>query len=262
MKVGIFQNGGGLTRDARLERLEQAIAGAGLDLAVCPELFMSGYDIGDALPRLAEPADGAFAQAVSGMARRHDTAIAYGFPERDGDALHNSAACFDASGALAALHRKTLLPPGFESDYFTPGEAAPPVFAISGLRCALMICYEAEFPETVRAAAQAGAQLVLAPTALVEQWDIVAHAMMPSRAFENGVWLAYANHAGAENASRYLGASCILTPGGREAARAGAVETLIVADIDADAVRAARARLPYLRDVSRLRAILKSDGHG
>lgn len=249
MRLGIFQAAcAGLTPDQRAQRLGEVVSGQALDLVVCPELFMSGYNVGDDLNRLAEPARGPFFDQIAKLAQQTGTAIVYGYPEQDGEALYNSAACVDRDGALAANHRKRANSPGsFEEDYFTPGSTAT-VFSCGPVQVAVLICYEVEFPESVRAAAQAGAELVIVPTALVEQWDIVASRIVPARAFENGVWLAYANHGGRENASTYLGGSRIVAPDGREAVVAGSGEQLIVADIDMERVRAAQTRLPYLRD--------------
>lgn len=112
----------------------------------------------------------------------------------------------------------------------------------------ILICYEVEFPEAVRIAAARGAEFVVVPTALVDQWGVVAERVVPARAFENGVWLAYANHAGHENGLDYLGGSKIVAPDGRIEADAGPQEELIVATIDPQRVKAAQQRLPYLRD--------------
>lgn len=255
MRTGIFQDeSAGLAPAERLERLRAIIDGVGLDLVVCPELFMSGYDVGDDLHKLAEPCGGPFAGCIAQLAQRSGTAIVYGYPERDGDKVFNAAACMASSGDVIANHRKTLLPPGFEPDYFRAGDS-PTLFDLDGIRCAILICYEAEYPEGVRAAAEAGAQVVIVPTALVDNWDSVAFQMMPTRAFENGIWLVYANHAGTENNSSYLGASCIIAPDGKDAARAGGGEELICADLDMNAVTAMQARLPYLKDVKRLRTM-------
>nr|BBJ55183.1 hypothetical protein SAVMC3_78120 [Streptomyces avermitilis] len=55
-------------------------AAAGAGLVVAPEMFLTGYAIGDDVPRLAEPADGDSADAVAETASRHGVAIAYGYP--------------------------------------------------------------------------------------------------------------------------------------------------------------------------------------
>ena len=256
LKAGIFQsNGEGLKPVERLANLEETIAGQQLDLVVCPELFMSGYNVGSRLHELAEPADGPFAQRFSDLARQTGTAICYGYPERDGKIVYNSALVVSGTGAVIANHRKLAIPPGFEQNFFAAGNQLTSL-EIGGMKCALVICYDVEFPETVRAACMSGAQIVIAPTALGAQWDQVAHRVVPARAFENGCYALYANHAGSEGDITYAGASCIVGPDGRDVARADDQPQLISAPLEAARVAAARARLPYLTDLVALRAKL------
>src|SRR5438270_14014827 len=70
---------------ANLERLARAAGEArsrGADLLVCPEMFLTGYNIGGgAVARLAEPRDGPAAGAVAEIARATGVAIVYGYPE-------------------------------------------------------------------------------------------------------------------------------------------------------------------------------------
>ena len=259
MEVAVYQCAlGGSDMDTRLQRLDQALRdpkAAKAELVVCPELFMSGYNVGDALKRLAELAGGPFAQAVAKLARRHGKAILYGYPELEGEGIYNSAACYGRDGALLANHRKLVLPPGFESNYFQRGDRVT-FFTLGGFKFALLVCYDAEFPEAVRIVVQQGAQVVLAPTALKKIWESVATRMMPTRAFENGVYFIYANHAGREGEVEYLGGSCIVGPDGEDAARAGVGEEVISAALDAEAVKKAQARLPYLSDLAQLAPIV------
>ena len=258
MQLGVFQSaGGGLSLEERLASLREAVetfqsrSRNQLDLVVCPELFASGYNVGDALLERADTADGATTQRFAQLARELGTAIVYGYPERVGDQIYNAAAFVSASGDLLANHHKQLNSPGsFEEDYFTPGDHRTEL-EYGGLKIAILICYEVEFPEAVRRAALAGAELVLVPTALVDQWGVVADRVVPARAFENGVWLAYANHAGHENGFDYLGGSKIVAPDGRIEADAGAEPGLITANVDRERVAAAQTRLPYLRDYKR-----------
>ena len=257
MRVAVFQCvGGGLSTDQRLQRLNDVIPDRQFDLVVCPELFMSGYDVGDALIELAEPSDGGFATAIKALARSKSTAIVYGYPERSECGIYNSALCIDHNGELLANYRKLLLPPGFEPQYFKPGQGLV-LFDLKGIRCALLVCYDVEYPESVRAATEAGAKLIIVPTALGLNWGIVSEKLLPTRAFENGVWIIYANHAGKENSSTYFGGSCIIRPNGQDAARAGSKETLISAVLDMETLANARERLPYLKEVSGLRRKLK-----
>jgi len=253
MKLGVYQpDGAGRAPEERLDALGRQLAGQHLDLVLCPELFLGGYNAQGAHERLAETPDGPFAQGVAALAREHGTAIAYGYPERGEDVIYNAAQIIGPDGASIANHRKRLPSPNsFEETTFANGDSF--TFAeYCGLRIAIVICYEVEFPESVRKAALGGAHLVLVPTGLVEQWRIVAERLVPTRAFENGVWLAYANHAGREGEMTYLGGSRIVAPNGSEAALAATTETLIAAPIDRTSVAAAQARLPYLRDCALL----------
>jgi len=254
MRLGVYQcNAAGRTPEARLAVLDRLLTGSRLDLLVCPELFMSGYDAGAAHARLAEtPGTGPFAASIKALSQRHGTAIAYGYPERGDDMLYNAAALVDARGELLANHRKRLPSPGsFEATVFANGSVVT-FTVLGGWRLAMLICYEVEFPENLRQAAQGGADLVIVPTALGAEWGVVAEQVVPTRAFENGLWLAYAGHAGTENGTRYYGGSRIVDPRGGVVAEAGQAETVIKAELSHDAVASARSRLPFLRDCARL----------
>lgn len=243
------------TPQERLDWLKDALAEATAerpDLLVLPELFATGYHIGDQIAQRAEAADGPTARIIAALAKSHGIAVHYGFAERDGGHIYNTAQCFGPDGGLLGRHRKLAIPPGFETDHFTRG-AGCSLFTYRGLRIATLICYDAEFPETARHVASLGAQLILVPTALGAQWEWVSQTMIPTRAYENGVFLAYANSAGVENGMRFLGQSFIAAPDGRELARAGANSGLIYGDIDPERVVAAQERLPYLSDVKTLR---------
>lgn len=248
MRLGVFQAAcGGLDFNDRMARLDHALEGRELDLVVCPELFVTGYHIEANHRDLGEPAEGRYFQAVADLARSRQCAVAYGYPEAAGQTF-NSAAVVGADGALIANHRKRLASPGsFEEASFANGTAQT-LFDLAGIRVSVAICYEIEFPETARQSALAGADLLIVPTALVEAWPVVAERVVPARAFENGLWLAYANYGGRELSHTYLGGSRIVAPDGREVAVAGRNEELLIADIDSGAVRSARDRLPYLRD--------------
>lgn len=230
-----------------LDTVLPEVSATGADLLLLPELFATGYNIGADVATRAEPRDGPIAEAISGMAQAHGVAILYGYPERDGARLFNAAQCFGPDGVRLCNHRKLLIPPGFERDHFEPGQDDS-LFTYRGARFATLICYDAEFPETVRHVASKGAQIVLVPTALGAQWGWVAQKMIPTRAYENGVFLAYANSAGTERGLDYLGQSVIATPEGGELARAGAMAEILHGTLDLERVTAAQARLPYLTD--------------
>lgn len=238
--------------DDRLARLDDAAARAaagGARLLVAPELFLSGYAIGDAaLKARAEPANGPAAERAATTARAHGIALVYGYPEA-AEAVYNAARCIDPAGHPVANHRKVLRTGPGERARYAAGTGIT-LFELDGHGIAVLICYDAEMPEIVRAAALAGASLVAVPTALVERHPFVARYMIPTRAFENGLYVAYANHAGQEDGTRYLGESCVVAPDGAVPARAGAGEELLLATVDPAAIAAARKDLPYLDDLA------------
>jgi predicted amidohydrolase len=219
----------------------------GSDLLLLPELFATGYNIASQITARAENADGPTAQVIAALAKAHGVAIHYGFVEGDGGKIFNAAQCFGPDGNRLGIHRKLAIPPGFERDHFTAGKGCI-LFTYRDVRIATLICYDAEFPETARYVASLGAELILAPTALGAQWEWVAQRMIPTRAYENGVYLAYANSAGTENGMHFLGQSFIATPDGQELARAGSQPGLIYGTLQLDKVSAAQSRLPYLKD--------------
>lgn len=218
-----------------------------LDLLVCPELFSSGYDIGDELLRRAEPLEGKFAAGVKDIASASNLAIIYGYPEHTDQGIFNSAACIDANGRVIANHRKCLLPPNFERQLFAKGTSMT-VFNLNSVRHAILICYESEFPEAFRRVVRQGAQVVVVPTATTERWSVVPECIAPTRAFENGVFVVYANLCGADAGSAYAGKSCIVDPLGNDLARAGEHEEVLIAELKIASLKAARNRLPYHLD--------------
>lgn len=251
MRLALFQNDSVPGDTARqltaLTRVARALQGRA-DLLLTPELFMTGYRLATAeLKRLAEPADGPFARAVAGLARETGIAIAYAFPERAGVDVFNSLQVFGADGAALVLYRKLHLPSDDERAAFSTGDRLV-TFDLLGFKVAPLICYDIEFPEAARACAEAGADLIIAPTALRAHWSQIAEMMMPVRALESGAYLAYCNFAGTEADWHYAGLSSISGPDGKVLAKAGAVEEVIIAQLDLAEVAKARARLPYLRD--------------
>lgn len=250
-KLALAQSPGELAGPrARVDWLAATLSGIAkqkADLLVLPEMFLSGYYIGDAVHDRAEAADGPFAREIAALAARFGIAVLYGFAERADGLIYSAAQCFGPDGARLGGHRKLAIPPGFETGTYSAG-AGCRLFELGGVKIAILICYDSEFTEPMRHVAGLGAELVAVPTALSAEWGWVARTMLPTRAYENGLFLAYANHAGHENGLDYLGASFIAAPDGRELARAGSGPEVLLAEIDPARVAAARARLPYLKD--------------
>lgn len=231
-----------------LDEAAGCAAAAGAGLLVTSELFLTGYAIGDDIAVLAEPADGDAADAIARTAARHGLAIAYSYPERTDDTVHNSVQLVSADGTRLANYRKTHLFGGFEHEHFTPGDQPVVQAELNGLTVGLLICYDVEFPENARAHALAGTDLLLVPTALMHPFQFVAESVVPVRAFENQMYIAYVNRVGKEGELEFAGLSTLAGPDGVARTRAGRGEELVLADVDPALLTASRENNPYLRD--------------
>ena len=150
---------------ARLTAAIVEAAEGGALVVVLPELATSGYVFADAeeARRLAEPSDGPTVAGWESLARAHGLVIVGGLCELEPDGtLRNSAVIIDETG-LRAVYRKAHLWDR-EKLVFLAGDAPPPVVETSIGRIATMVCYDLEFPEWVRLAALAGAELLCVPT--------------------------------------------------------------------------------------------------
>ncbi|MEV8534105.1 carbon-nitrogen hydrolase family protein [Streptomyces sp. NPDC051211] len=253
LRTALLQSSGRLGDVAEnLKVLDEAAARAaqaGAGLLVAPEMFLTGYalDLQD-IPALAESRDGMSARAIGEIARRHGLAVLYGYPEREGDTVYNSAQLIGADGTPLANYRKTHLFGGFEQEAFTPGDTPVVQADLNGLRIGIMICYDVEFPENVRAHALAGTDLLLVPTAQMHPFQFVAEQLVPVRAFENQMYIAYVNRTGPEGEFEFVGLSCLASPDGTTRTRAGRGEEMVFGEADPDLLKASRETNPYLRD--------------
>ena len=251
MKIAIYQcqsgTHGAAANRHRIARAAARAAAGGADLLVCPELMMNGYDPHAAAGE-AEAADGPFARDVADIACQESIAIAYGYAEASGGDVFNAAQLIDANGIRLADARKVHLFGAAEKSAFTPGEAFGPVATLGDWRVALAICYDIEFPETARALALAGADLIAVPTALMTPYDRIPDVLLPARAYENQVFVAYANYCGEDARLRYCGKSTLAGPDGRIIVQAHTDESLLVAELSRDALLASRHLNTYLAD--------------
>ena len=235
--------------DANLAELDRAAADAaarGASLLITPEMFLTGYEIGAAVADLARrDLDG----PVAAIAARHGVALVVGMPEAEGERTFNTATVFGEDGAVVARYRKTHLFGELDRAVFSPGDELVTTFEHRGLKVALLVCYDVEFPETVRAAALAGAHFVAVPTAQMEPFSFVADVLIRARAWENQVYVAYVNHDGDEGGElEYVGGSSIVAPDGTVLDRAGKGTALLVADLRRELVEAGQRANPYLVD--------------
>lgn len=232
---------------ARLDSTAAQARAKGADLLVCPEMSLTGYQIGaQRASELAEPADGPLSQAVAAIAQRHGVAIVYGYPEHNAEGKpYNAVQCIAADGQRLANYRKTHLFGDIDHAQFSAGPQAPAVFEWNGWRLGLLICYDIEFPEPARMLALQGADAVLVPTANMIEFDEVQRVLLPARALENRVFVAYANACGVEAGTTYGGLSLVCGPEGALLAHAVRDETQLVLTLSSETLRKARAAAPW-----------------
>ena len=146
---------------------------------------------------------------------------------------------------------------------FTPAAAAPGVVDFHGHKTALVICYDIEFPESARAAALRGADLLLVPTALAGGFDAVPQVLVRARALENQLTVAYANHTGSEDGCDFRGGSIVAGPDGSVLAAAGPGPELLFAELGEPGTRRGRRRCettPWTTCATAARSIYRSWG--
>ena len=249
LKIAGLQTAGTLGDiDANLRELAAAAAEAadqGAELLITPEMFVTGYALGDELPRLAAID---FLNPVRALAARLGIAILLGGPEVTEHGIHNAAYFIDDDGDLCSCYRKAHLFGELDRRQFIAGDDPFALTEFRDVRIATMICYDVEFPETVRAAALAGAHLIAVPTAQMEPFAFVAEQLVRTRAWENQIYVAYIDHDGSEEGLTYVGRSSIVSP---DAAVLDNVEhgtKLIYATVDPAVVDVQQKANPYLRD--------------
>jgi predicted amidohydrolase len=234
-------------------RLVGEVAQAGAELVVLPEFFNTEYFFqyrDTAYLDNAEPEAGPTISAMRGAAREHGITICATILEEDGPGVHyDTAFLIEPSGEVAGKYRK-VHPGGsmsLEKLYFRGGGAFP-TWRVKDFRVGAIICYDHFFPEAARAVAIGGAEVILGPFAapgVALPWE----AIMITRAFENGVYLAPCNKVGREGDWTFGGDSMVVSPRGEVLARASTdAEATLVVELRRDEVHAARRRYPMMRD--------------
>lgn len=239
MKAGFYQfNPTFGKKEENLKKVLSAVKDAQMDLLVLPEFFATGYQFvsKDEVAGLSEQIpEGSTIECLSELSRQNGLYVVAGLPERSGDSFFNSAALTGPDGFIG-VYRKTHL--FFEEKlYFSPGDTGFKVWDTRIGRIGIMICFDWFFPESMRALALMGADIVAHPSNLVLPY--CPHAM-PVRCLENRVYTITANRTGEESRKdgqslRFIGQSLIASPEGKVLIRAlEDDEALLIAEIDPD----------------------------
>src|SRR5947209_13086787 len=221
--------------DAILAALEKAEA-AGCDLAVFPELAITGYPPEDLLLKPSFVADNRVAvEKLAGRTGR--CAAVVGFVDAGRDLYNAAAVC--AHGSVQGVYRKRLLPNYSvfdEQRYFAPGLDDPVLFVVGGARVGVSICEDVWAPTgPVTDAAAGGAELVVNISASPFYAGRLAERerMLATRASDASCALVYVNLVGGQDELVFDGASLVVDAGGELVARAPQfAEHVMVTDID------------------------------
>lgn len=232
-----------------IEKLSQAAANDGAEAIAFHECSVTGYTFARHLSReqlldVAEPIPGG--QSVNRLidiAKKYNIAVLAGLFEKDADdKMYKAYVCVDKNG-LVAKHRK--LHPFIHPD-LVPGNQYT-VFEINGWKCGILICYDNNIIENVRATALLGADIIFMPhvtmctpsprpgagfvdpqlwinretdpTSLRAEFDGLKGRewlmkWLPARAYDNAVYAVFSNPIGMDDDQLKNGCSMILDPFG------------------------------------------------
>jgi N-carbamoylputrescine amidase len=252
---------------ARAEKLIREAARRGANIVLIQELFETPYFCKDHDARyfdLAKPLERHPAvEHFRALARELDVVLPVSVFEHENNAFYNSLVMVDAGGEVLGSYRKSHIPegPGYhEKYYFSPGDTGFKVFDTRFAKLGVAICWDQWFPETARAMALMGAEILMYPTAIGSEphdpsLDSSAHwqRTMQGHAAANVMPLVASNRIGVEEGAHYAmtfyGSSFIASHTGEKIAEADrSSETVLTAELDLDAVRRYREAWGVFRD--------------
>ena len=231
-----------------IEKLTAKAKEGGAEVISFHEMSITAYTFFKDLSReevksYAEKVPGKSTQKLIEIAAKHDITVLAGLVEVDDeDKLYNTYICVDKNG-LKAKYRK-IHP--FISKYLSPGNEYV-VFDIKDWKCGILICYDNNVVENVRATSLLGAEVIFAPHVTMctpssmpgrgfvddalwqkRELDPVPLRMefdgpkgmqwlmrwLPARAYDNGVYYVFTNPIGYDGDQLKNGNSLILDPYG------------------------------------------------
>ena len=218
---------------ANVTLLRDLLADADADLAVTPELSLTGYDLRDAAADVTASATTMLASATPTLVGAVASANA---------GLLYNAAVLASSDSTEIVHRKVYLPTyGMfdEGRYFARGDRVMP-FDINGWRIGVLICEDFWHPALTYLLAMQGIHVLIVMAAAPgrgaiqggedgaffassDSWERIAR----TTAQMYGMYVAVCNRIGVEGGVTFAGESIVVAPDATVIARAG-VETEVL----------------------------------
>ncbi|MCJ7463183.1 MAG: carbon-nitrogen hydrolase family protein [Thermoplasmata archaeon] len=256
-------------KEANLKRMKDIVRKTKGQIVIFPELNLTGYMPRDDLFGQAETASSPMIKAIVRLAKDTKKDIVFGAPmkgERLSGVVYNSCLLAAGTGKLFR-YDKMYLPtfgPFEEKVFFAEGKV---VVVGDGrhARIGLMICYDMFFPELAKLETLLGAQILVNISAAPTTSRPFFRRVMPGRAVENAIFVAYSNMVGVHGSLVFGGGSVLYGPRGEEIVRAKDLEPDIVeAEIDLADIDIARRFRPVVRDsrpeiLDQIGSVLRSD---
>jgi N-carbamoylputrescine amidase len=202
-------------------------------------------------------------KAIGPLAGELGVAIPISIFERDGPHYYNTIVMADADGALKGIYRKSHIPdgPGYqEKYYFRPGDTGFKVWDTRFGKLGVGICWDQWYPETARAMALMGAEVLFYPTAIGSEPHDTSldtrdpwRRVMQGHAVANVMPVVAANRIGFEpgpgGGQTFYGSSFIANHRGDLVAELGREDEGVITSIfDLDFLHTHRAAWGFFRD--------------
>ncbi|HLF16863.1 MAG TPA: carbon-nitrogen hydrolase family protein [Candidatus Thermoplasmatota archaeon] len=236
---------------ANVETVAKAVLGKEADLVVFPEMFLTGYAIGDDVQRLAlRPDDSRLAPLLAACRKAKAHAIV-GTPRTPRRGItHNSALLVAPDGAVSWYDKRALatFTTFDEGRHFTRGSSSP-VWETPLGRIGIGICYDLYFPEFQKRQVLEGADILVNISASPATSRRFFETLLEARAVENACFSLYSNNVGAQDGIVFWGGARAVGPRGQLLKEVKPYKQgRAVVDLDMDDLRAAREFRPTLRD--------------
>lgn len=255
-------------KEGNFKRMKGVVRKTKGQIVVFPELNLTGYMPRDDLFRHAETAVSPVVKSILKLAKDSEKDIVFGAPmvdERVPGLVYNSCLLATGHGRLYRYDKLFLPTFGpFEERVFFAEGAKVVVGEGMHAKLGLMVCYDMFFPEVSKLETLLGAQMLVnisaAPTTSVPFFRKV----MPARAVENAIYVAYCNMVGVHGSLVFGGRSVLYNPRGEEiVSDEGLEEHIVEAEIDLGDVDVARRFRPTVRDtraeiIDEIGAVLRS----
>ncbi len=241
-------------KEENLGIIRETVRDTDADLLIYPEMFLTGYNLGDDISELAETIPGPSSDIISDLSVEENVTIICGMPEKElpgRGRLFNSALIATPDGEVNS-YRKMHLPnfgPFRDKRYFEAGGLPELVDTPFG-KLGVVICYDLFFPELTKYYALNGAEVLACISASPSTTRVFFEKVMFARAVETTCHLLYSNLVGREEQLMFWGGATAISPKGMELAKAPYFEEDILTvelDIMSDIMKARRGR-PALDD--------------